>query len=105
MKNKKIKKLVLGDFKRKGELGSFNHYFSHILKDGKEICLEACLNGYDVAIYDKEDGDLFIGKKECTDLKGLLKSQIIPGFSIMTGSAIDKALKIANKLIKKHENT
>jgi len=98
-KKKEIKEIKLGDFKRIGPPGSFGHYFSYILPDGKEVCLESCLNGYDVAIYDKEGGNL-IGEKTCTNIQGMLESQIVPGFSIMTGEAIEKAIKIANKKLK-----
>ncbi len=100
MKNQKKIKLTIGSLKRKGQQGSFGHYFSHILPDGKEVCLEACLNGYDVAIYDKEGGDL-IGEKTCTNIEGMIESQIMPGFSIMTGETLEKAIKIANKKVKK----
>ena len=48
-----MKKLTLGNFKREGIQGSFGHYFSHILSSGEEMCLEACLEGYDIALYDK----------------------------------------------------
>jgi len=96
---KKEKKLTIGSFTRKGAQGSFGHYFSHILPDGKEVCLEACLNGYDVAIYDKEGGNL-IGEKTCTNIKGMLESQIMPGFSIMSGETLKKAIEIANKKLK-----
>jgi len=92
------KKLKIGDFKRKGMKGSFGHYFSCILPDKKEVCLEACLNGYDVAIYDKK-GNL-IGEKTCTNIKGMLEAQIMSGFSILTGEALEKAVEIANKKIK-----
>ena len=90
---------LLVNFTRKGELGSFQHYFSHIMPDGKEVCLEACLEGYCVGIYDKEGGDL-IGEKTCTKIEGMLESQIMPGFSIGTGEALPKAIKIANKKLK-----
>ncbi len=90
------KKLTLGSFKREGIQGSFGHYFSHITPDGKEICLESCFSGYCVAIYDKKGGNL-IGEKTCTKIEGILESQIMPGFSILTGEALEKAIKIANK--------
>ena len=93
------KELTLGSFTRKGEPGSFQHYFSHIMPDGKEVCLEACLEGYCVGIYDKEGGDL-IGEKTCTKIEGMLESQIMPGFPIGAGEALTKAIKIANKKLK-----
>lgn len=95
----KYKKLTLGSFTRKGLPGSFGHYFSHILPDKKEICLESCISGYDVAIYDKEGGNL-IGEKTCTNIGGMLEMQIAPGFSMGTGEAINKAIEIANKRLE-----
>jgi hypothetical protein len=95
----KQRKLCLGDFKREGISGSFGHYFSYIFEDGRELCLESCLNGYDVAIYDKEKN--LIGEKICTEIVGMLEMQIIPGFSMGTGIALEKAIKIANNMIQK----
>ena len=92
-----MKKPTLGSFKREGQPGSFGHYFACFLDDGREVCLESCLNGYDIAVYrDKE----LIGEKVCTNIEGMLEMQIMPGFSIGTGEALEKAIKIANKLIK-----
>lgn len=75
-------------------MGSFGHYFSHTLSDGREVCLESCLNGYCVAVYkDKE----IIGEKTCTNIDGMLEMQIMPGFSMGTGEALEKAVEIANE--------
>lgn len=96
--SKKIqKKLTLGNFKREGAVGSFGHRFFCKLEDGREVDLESCLNGYCVGIYDN-NLDL-IGEKVCTNIEGMLEMQIMPGFSIGTGEALEKAIKIANKLI------
>lgn len=96
-------KLTLGSFKRQGVQGSFGHYLSHELEDGKEVCLESCLNGYCVGIYDRKGGNL-IGDKTCTKIEGMLESQIAPGFSILTGEALEKAIKIANSKLKELTN-
>lgn len=89
-----MKELKLGDFKRDGGAGSFGHYFSY--KDDKyEVCMESCLNGYDVAVYDLEQN--LIGEKKCTNIECMLEMQIAPGFSIGTLDAINKALEIANR--------
>lgn len=93
------RKLTIGSFKREGMKGSFGHYFSHILPDGREVCLEACLSGYCVGIYNKKGGEL-IGKKTCTKIEGMVESQIMPGFSIRTGEALEKAVEIANQKLK-----
>ena len=86
---KQNKKLTIGSFTRKGIPGSFWHYFSYILPDGKEIRLESCMNGYDVAIYDKEGGNL-IGEKTCTNMKG--------------GRTSEKAVEIANQKLEELKN-
>ena len=90
-----MKKLTIESFKREGNLGSFGHRFFTKLEDGREVNLESCLNGYCVGIYDKDLN--LIGEKTCTKIDGMLESQIAPGFSIMSGKALQKAVKIANK--------
>lgn len=92
-----MKKLTLGSFTREGNQGSFAHRFYKKLEDGREIDLEACLNGYDVALYDKDLN--LIKPKVCTDIEMMLETQIMPGFSMMTGEALEKAIKIANELL------
>ena len=93
-----MKKLTLGDFKRLGGPGSFAHYFSY-KNDKYEVCLESCLGGYCVGIYDLNKN--LIGDKTCTKIDLMLEAQIMPGFSMLTGEAIEKALKIANKKLTK----
>ena len=100
-----MKKLTLGSFIREGSRGSFGHRFFAKLEDGREVDLESCLNGYCVGIYDKDLN--LIGEKTCTKIDGMLESQIMSGFSILTGEALEKAIKIANKKltpIVKYEN-
>lgn len=91
-------KLAIGNFKRDGAVGSFCHTFIHKLNDGGEICLEPCLAGYCVGVYDK-NLDL-IGEKVCTNIDGFADALIAPGFSVMTGEALQQAVSIANTLIK-----
>lgn len=94
-----MKKLTLGSFTREGAPGSFQHYFKHKLPDGGEICLEACLGGYCVGRYDKDLN--IIGEKECTNIEGMVEMQIMPGFSMGTGEALERAVEIANKISTK----
>lgn len=54
--------LTLKDFTKHALENGF--YLSHMMADGKEVCLETCLDGFDVAIYDRHQ-DL-IGEKTCT---------------------------------------
>jgi hypothetical protein len=90
-----MKKLTIGSFKREGEKGSFQHYFSHVTEDGREVCLEACMEGYCVGIYDQMG---FVeGEKTCTKMPNYSDAQIFPGFSTMNGEALEKAVEIANE--------
>ncbi len=91
-----MSKLKLGDFKRIGEPGSFQHYFSHKLPNGNEICLEACMSGYCVGLYDKNQE--LLKDKVCTNIDNMAEMQIMPGFSMGSGGALKKAIEIANTL-------
>ena len=57
---------TLDDFKVINDL-----YFSY-KTDGFELCLEPCLNGYDVALYDLDQDLIYF--KECTNLTGVFTS-------------------------------
>lgn len=90
-----MEKLTIGNFKRSGSPGSFGHLFTHKLEDGGEICLESCMSGYCVGRYDKNLN--LIGEKTCTKTEGM-EFQIMPGFSMGSGEALEKAIEIANTL-------
>ncbi len=96
-----MKKLTIGSFIREGGQGSFGHRFYKKLEDGKEIDLESCLNGYCVALYDKNLN--LIGEKICTNIDGMEEMQIFPVFSIGSGEALEKAVEIANTLLEKEK--
>ena len=88
------KELSTSSFKRIGGMGN-QGYFSY--KDDKyEICLEPCMNGYEVAIYDLRQ-DL-LKPKICTNLEGSM--DIMPGFNMVQGEALLPAVKLANKLLR-----
>lgn len=91
-------KLRIGDFKRVGQPGSFAHYFTHTLPDGREVCLESCMEGYCVGVYDRPEGSL-IGEKNCTRIPGMFERQIASGFSMGSGEALEKAVEIANEMV------
>ena len=93
-----MKKLRIGDFKREGKEGSFEHYFTWS-NDKIEICLESCLNGYCVGIYEAKTQTL-IKEKICTNISGIVEAQIAPGFSLNSGEALTKAVEIANKMLE-----
>ncbi len=76
------------DFKTLKHVG-MGYYLSLMLPDGREVCLESCLNGYCVAIYKDEE---LILNKTCTDFKDLKSVSIIDGLKVAT--------EIANKKLK-----
>ena len=84
---KNYKKLTPADFKRIQIENTNLGYLSHTLPAGEEVCLESCLNGFDVAVYNKNKN--LIGEKTCTNLNPI---NII--------LALNKALEIANQKIK-----
>ncbi len=80
--------LTPGDFRRI-DLDDNIYYFEHKFADGESVCLEVCLNGFDVARYDKND-DL-IGEKQCTNLAtNHPLAAIIKGIEIANQMMIDK---------------
>ena len=93
-----MQKLTIGNFTREGSQGSFGHRFFKKLDDGREINLESCLEGYDVALYDQDSN--LIGEKVCIKVKDMMRMQVMPGFSVATGDALQKAVDIANEMLK-----
>jgi hypothetical protein len=91
-----MKKLTIKDFEFRELVSSFGYWYMCKLEDGRGVCLERCLNGYDVAIYDTKL-DL-IGKKVCTDM---VEPHAIEAMFMRTISreAVDKAIEIANELL------
>lgn len=69
--------------------GGFSWYYSY-KTDSVELCLERCLNGYDVALYDNHQELLY--PKVCTNLTGLYSSL----------EAIRRALTLAEGLVKRY---
>lgn len=95
--------LKIGSFERVGTPGSpSQHYFRRYEKDEItgaqiQICLESCMAGYCVAIYDEHQE--IITEKRCTKTEGFMDSQIAPGFSMLAGDALESAVKIANEML------
>jgi hypothetical protein len=91
--------LTISAFTRQGEPGSFAHTFTHVLPDGRQICLESCMSGYCVGLYDQKQ-ELLV-KKTCTNIEGMEEMQIARGFSLASGEALTKGMEIANKIFAK----
>lgn len=83
-----MKELRIEDFEKVDSPNTLGHYYRKKMPDGGEICLESCFSGYCVARYDKNLS--IIGEKECTRM-----DSYFPGDK----SAIEKALKLANKFL------
>jgi hypothetical protein len=90
-----MKPLSPTDFKKITLEGGYS-YFSY-KHPNFEICLEPCLNGFDVAIYSNEQE--LLDSKQCTDME-------LPDAMDKTSQfiVIARALKIANELMNKHSN-
>jgi hypothetical protein len=85
-----MKKLTPEDFvvKGSGDVAWLSHEFK-----GYEICIEPCMNGYDVALYD-QSRDL-VGNKICTKIDPESMDRVT--FYLF---ACRKALKIADKKLR-----
>ncbi len=113
--------ITRSDFARVDLKGLAGHYYFSYLNRwlGIEICLEPCLNGFDIAMYDKQNS--LIGKKICTDLptdlkesifkdKGkhnseeLIQKEMLKGTQERSSWVWDKTLKIANEMLRSYRN-
>lgn len=83
-----MKKLEVEDFKIV-ELENGNSYLSYDFEDGREMCLEACMNGFDVALYDRDCN--LLKEKMCTDLN-------MKKYNIHKALAV--AVKMANMILR-----
>lgn len=87
-----MKELTIKDFVFEQSEETIGHRFYKKLKDGREINLEACFSGYDVALYDSNLD--IIGEKICTEM-----NQNVP-MDFLRHMALDKAVQIANQILK-----
>lgn len=71
---------------------SDGHYYFQFCDPTFEVCLEPCLNGFDIGVYLMTDKDepyrSSVLDKECTNFKGTYTEE----------TAFSKALEIANRL-------
>lgn len=89
------KTLTLKDFKRIHLEGTIAHYFEFETKDFV-ICMESCLGGYCVAIYDVSREHL-LEEKFCTDHR---KRNGVAGLIEIYDKAIKKAQQYYDKYSK-----
>lgn len=93
------------------------HYFSYSFQPYQELCLEPCMNGFEVVVYGKNE---LLLDKVCTDLtknifrqrgktktdeKNLITRELQHGTLERSEEAWDKAVDIANKLLTQLSNT
>lgn len=114
-KTRKFRPLILKDFENvffghanSMYLSARRHYAKAGGDDVVEICLEPCLNGYDVAIYNYKNKDLLM-PKICTDFdRSIVKKT--PSVGLKNGLSAEmfvgeivEAIKIANIKLKRYE--
>lgn len=100
-----MKKLKFEDFEL--AITMDRHLYKSFEFNGYEICLEECLNGFDVAIYklgpDERIADL-VEPKKCTDFdfkKGNINKRLTKGQQNMIRL---RAMKFANQFYKKYNS-
>lgn len=102
--------LTIKDFARKDVEGTLGYYFS-AQTEKYEVCLESCLDGFDVAVYERRfkevetvgeaptkieiPGDL-VGEKTCTNIYAC-GAGVLPGDDDVWTEALYVAIEIANK--------
>jgi hypothetical protein len=89
-----MKILTLSDFNRIN-IGHY-YYFSYV-EDEIEICLERCLNGFDIAVYDKAAKFLLL-EKRCTNLSN--ERSYLESLAAAIAIANEMYLEIKDVLIK-----
>lgn len=95
-----MKKLTIRDFKRVRVDEETPPYFQYFTKDMREICLEPCISGFCVGIYD--DDENLIGTKKCTDIKNDMQVGMDGMFRFgedVAEGALEKAVDIANQML------
>lgn len=60
------RQLLLKDFTFVRMTNTLGHYWSHVMPGGEELCLESCMAGYCVALYDRHKN--ILGEKRCTEM-------------------------------------
>ncbi len=95
-----MKQLIADDFQLIG-LGSFTCCFTYTDEDGYEVCLEPCLNGFDVAIYKNKD---LVIEKVCTNIDidvegGHILANYLEGLA--RDVVLDVAIRVANEIYTK----
>lgn len=88
-----MKTLTIKDFKKVSVGVGFPEFYQHFTKDMRQVCLEPCLQGFCIGIYDDEEE--LIGTKRCTNLS----NEHMTFGEEVDRDALEMALKIANEMI------
>jgi len=88
-----MKKLTIEDFEKVSFGVGLPTVYRYFTKDMRQVCLEPCLQGFCIGIYD--DDENLIGTKKCTNLSN---AHMTFGEEV-DKDALTKALKIANQML------
>lgn len=91
--------VTIHDFERVRIGSGLPEMLRHYTKDGREVCLEPCMDGFCVGIYDDEEE--LIGEKRCTKL-GQPTGELVFGEEVHE-DALKEAVRIANEMLGKCE--
>jgi hypothetical protein len=93
-----MKKLTIEDFKKVAVGVGFPSFLQHYTKDMRQVCLEPCLEGFCIGIYDDEDE--LIGEKRCTKITP--NPELLGAFRFgeeVSAEALNVAIAIANEML------
>lgn len=90
-----MKKLKIEDFEKVVLGVGMPITYRYFTKDMRQVCLEPCLEGFDIGIYD--DDEYLIGEKRCTDLANV-NANMVFGEEVHP-QALERAVEIANEML------
>ena len=92
-----MKKLTIKDFEKMESGAGMPVTYRHYTGNLRQVCLEPCLDGYCVGVYD--DSEWLIGEKKCTNLPNNLEGGGLKFGEEAHPLALEKAIEIANEMV------
>lgn len=95
-----MKKLTIEDFEKVSVGIGLPITYRYFTKDMRQVCLEPCLHGFCIGIYD--DDEYLIGNKGCTNFgndMGVGETHVFKFGTEVDDRALQEAVDIANKML------